>query len=153
MQMKGGRMAKLEPKDYVTIHACERFASRIMGMDVQPGTLSFDQMDGLTRKIFNIALECYPTILDLVQGSFTCTKYDCVIVLQDGVIVTIKHIEKDISSDFTGGIHRSGTKKKKLVWSRKGGKDCNLNGNNIKYPLSNGNRYDKKSKRASLKEF
>lgn len=146
-------MDKREPKDFVTIHACERFASRIMGLDVQPNTLTFPQINGLTQKIFNIALECYPKILDLGHGSFTCSEHDCVIVLQDGVIVTVKHIEKDISPDYTGGIQRSGTKKKKLIWSRKGKKDGDLNGNNVKYPLSNGNRYDKKSKRSSLKEF
>lgn len=152
--MKDGlTMIKKEPKDFVTIHACERFATRIMGLEVEQNGLTFPQINGLTQKIFNIALECYPNILEMGQGAFTCSKYECVIVLQDGIIVTVKHVEKDVSSDYTGGVHRSGTKRKKLVWTRKGGKDGDNNGNNVKYPITNGNRYDKKSKRSSLREF
>ena len=142
-----------EPKDLDSIHACERFASRIMGMEIEQGQLTYPQIEALTKKIVNIANECHPDIFKLGKGHYKCSHHECVLVLEEGVVVTVKTIEKERNSDYVGGIHRSGCKKKKLQWKKRGDSDVDLNGNNNKYPYNNGNRYDKKSRRKSLKEF
>ncbi len=140
-------------KNLVTIHACERFANRIMGIGIDRGSLSREQVKRLSNKIISIANECHPNMFNIGKGHFKCPRYDCTLVLEDGAVVTVKNYEKDRNSDYTGGIHKSGCKKKKLQWKKGGKEDGDLNPNNNKYPVSNGNRYDKKSKRKGLKEF
>lgn len=146
-------MSKLERKDLVSIHACERFATRIMGMEIEPGQLNFSQIKALTDKIISIAKKCHPEIFNVGVGCFKCGEFDCTLVLQEGTIVTVKKLEPDRNPDYVGGIHKSGCKKKKLKWKARGNNDVDLNSNNNRYPFNNGNRYDKKSKRKSLKEF
>ena len=145
-------MAK-ELKELVSIHACERFATRIMNIELHENGLTFPQIEALTKKIYKIAIECHPTIFDMSSGHHKCAEYDCTLVVNDGVIVTVKKYEKDRCTDYKGGIHRSGSKFKKLKWERSGNKDDNLNPNITRKKIKNGNRYDKKSKRGSLKEF
>ena len=83
--------------DLVTIHACERYAERVMGIpNITEGCLNFEQRYKISELITRILLEKYPNALSYADGRFTIPEEDVVIVMSDSVIVTITGIESNI---------------------------------------------------------
>lgn len=77
----------------VSIHACERYAERIMELGDMEDKLTFVQIEGITNMILRILNEEHPQNIHFKNGSFTCKNHDCVLVMKDRVIVTVKYIE------------------------------------------------------------
>ena len=80
----------------VSIHACERFAERIMKQEVLEGSLSFVQIKNLTTLILRILAEEHPEYKVFGNGSFKCPDYKCIFITRKNIVVTTKkHIEDE----------------------------------------------------------
>ena len=101
--------------DLVTVHACERYAERVMGIpDITEGCLSFEQRYRISELIARILFEKYPKALSYGEGRFTIPEEDVVMVMVESVIVTITGIESNVQEvDQRGGMHRRKNKRYK----------------------------------------
>ena len=74
----------------VSIHACERYLQRIVGIECEEGSLSRDQTILISKAILKILLKHHPEAFSLGNGVFKCKDDDLACILQDKTIVTIK---------------------------------------------------------------
>ena len=105
----------------VSLHACEKYAERIMGVTPPEGKVFSDEkIKSIQELIMRILVECHPNALTLGEGTFECKKYDCKLCMQNGIITTIKDYSNKDRKRFYGGIMESGKKIKKLKTSNIG---------------------------------
>lgn len=105
----------------VSLHACEKYAERIMGILPPEGKVFSDEkIEGIQILILKILTECHPNALILGEGTFECQKYDCKLCLQNGTVTTVKEYNQKNRKRFRGGIMKSGKKVKKKMISNVG---------------------------------
>lgn len=96
MLLKPIRTKKQDKSSHpVSIHACERYAERIMEQGNMEDKLTFVQIEKLTNLILKILNEEHPEHIHFENGSFTCKNHDCVLIMKGRVIVTVKLIEQE----------------------------------------------------------
>lgn len=74
----------------VSIHACERYAERVMEQGDMENMLTFVQIENLTKLILKILNEEHSNHIHFENGAFACKNHDCIIIKKCNVVVTIK---------------------------------------------------------------
>jgi len=93
----------------ITLHACERFAERAMGMP-EGIKLLREKSQPIALRIYNMLLEKYPLHDGLPSGHFPIKEQGIIIVKEDGNVVTIKEFAP--LAAYSGGM-RSQLKNKR----------------------------------------
>ena len=110
-----------DKRSTVSVHAVQRFVERAMGM-VAPDIIPNTMKEQITEKIMTLLDEHYPLHLQLSSGNFKIADLGVIIIKGDHRIVTVKEINNSNALAYSGGIMRSGSKKKKSL-DRKAWKD------------------------------
>ncbi len=123
----------------VSMHACERYVQRIIGIPCSEKSLSFTQGLMLSRASLDILNKHHPTAINMKQGKFYCQDDDCIMVMEDNKIVTVNNIRRDkeekLSKEALSEIHET----KELHKSSKRKYNANGSKKRKKY-----DRYDKR---------
>lgn len=83
---------KKQPKSEhpVSIHACERYAERVMDQGDMEDKLTFVQIEKLTELILKILNEEHSSHIYFQNGNFACKNHECILVKKGNVVVTVK---------------------------------------------------------------
>ena len=109
-------------KSYVSLHAAERFAERVMGLNVE---LSYEQAIAISYKIKDMLDATHPIHKNLPDGQFSIPDQDITIVKEDGRVITVMVLNKVINPKFKGGCPPNRRKKRNARIPREKGQPYN----------------------------
>jgi hypothetical protein len=93
-----------EIADFVTRHAAERYAERILKINIEVDVFTHYP---LGRALYEMLNEYHPSHVNYKCGIFVIKEEDIRIIKDDNRIVTVKSFDTALAPEFDGGVLKS----------------------------------------------